>query len=276
MRYPRLALALAAAGCVLAIAAAPALGATKKEFYGTPIGGKTKGLNTGIQELRFGPVHVFCGRAVSKGVLGASPSPVFNSSIRFSACHTEAKIGAHPIPLATTFLTPLVVEYHHNGFVETGSETVEEEGTLKLSGGTVELRINAGPAFKCEIRWPEQILPFRAKIRPEEEFSAAIYTNVEAEHAITKAFPEGKQDRLLIENFFKGINFEYVSPNEAKEIEEAEKRKETADPCSQWGVNGEKPPGPGPIGHGGRYFGAIEQQVTGGELEFRSAEEEPF
>ena len=266
MRHTRLALALVAAGCVLAIAAAPALGATKKEFYGTPIGGKTAGLSTADQELRFGPIHIFCHRAVGKGVLGASPSPVFNTSIRFSKCHTDAKIGAHEVPLATLFKTPLVVEYHHNGFVETGSETVEEEGSLKLAGGTVELRINAGPSFKCEINWPEQTLPFRAKIRPEEEFSAAIYTNVEAEHAVNKKFPEGKQDRLLMENFFKGIKFEYVSPQAEKE----EKENPQAKPCNKWGKN------EGPEGAGGRYFGNIEQQITGGDLEFREAAEEPF
>jgi hypothetical protein len=264
MRYPRLGLALAAAGCVLAVAAAPALGATKKEFYASPMGNSTKGVGVGTQSLTFGAIKIFCQKAGTKGKQGASPLPTFGTEIHFSMCHTEAKIGAHPIQLATHFKTPLVVEYHNNGFVETGSETVEEEGSLKLAGGTVELLISGGSKFKCEISWPEQTLPLRATKFPEEEYSAASYKNVEAEHTVTKVFTEGKQDRLQIENAFKAIKFEYIAPN--AEAEEAA----GAEPCNTWGK--EK----GPEGRGGRYSGTLEEQVTGGDLEFRSSEEEPF
>ena len=114
---------------------------TKKEFYATPIGAKDKGVAAGQQKLTFGAVHIFCAKAVGKGLIGASPSPTYATSIQFSSCYTEAKIGTHKIELATHFLTPMAVEYHNNGFVEIGSELFEEEGSLHLAGGEVDLGV---------------------------------------------------------------------------------------------------------------------------------------
>jgi hypothetical protein len=253
MRYPRLALALAAASCMLAIAAAPALGAAKKEFYGEPIGAKTKGLGRGEQALKFGQVKIFCRKATANGILGESPSPTYNTSIKFAECYTEAKIGTHPIELATHFVTPIVVEYHNNGFVEVGSETFEEEGSLKLAGGEIELIINGGPKFTCHIRWPTQTIPTKAIKFPELEYSAVVYTNNEVFHKKTLKFPEEKQDRLLFANEWKAIHGEYEGTQ-----------------CSEWGEDG------GPEFKGGRYTGTIEQFLPAGELEFRSFEEASF
>ena len=48
------------------------------------------------------------------------------------------------INLATSFKTPLAIEYHANGFVETGSEIEEVEGSAVVSGGVAEIKIATG------------------------------------------------------------------------------------------------------------------------------------
>ena len=258
MRYSKVALALAAAGCAFAMMATSAFGATTKEFYAAPLG-KTKGLSVGPQKIEFGPVKITCQKAVGKGAQGESPSKTFGTSIQFSMCATEAKIGTHPIELATHFKTPVAIEYHNNHFVEIGSETVEEQGSVKLAGGEVELVINGGPKFKCYISWPTQTLPTKAEKFPTEEFSLVEYINNEHEHKVTAKFPEGLQDRLIFKNEIKGIAHEF-----------REEEPGSGANCEEWGQNG------GNFSKNGKYFGSVEQQIAGAELEYRTAEEEPF
>jgi hypothetical protein len=66
---------------------------------------------------------------------GESPSKTFGTSIQFSKCTTAAKIGNKEIALTTHFFTPVVIEYHNNHFVQIGSETLEEAGSVRLAGG---------------------------------------------------------------------------------------------------------------------------------------------
>jgi hypothetical protein len=252
MRQGKAALALVAAGCAFAMMATSAFGATSKEFWTTPLG-KTKGLATTPQQITFGPVKITCLQAVAKGAQGESPSKTFGTSIQFSKCTTAARIGNREIALTTHFKTPVVIEYHNNHFVEIGSETLEEEGSVKLAGGEVELVINGGPGFKCHIKWETQTLPTRALKFPEDEYSLVEYINNEGSHKVTAKFPKGEQDRVIFKNEIKGIAHEFEGEQ-----------------CETWGKEG------GSTSKDGKYFGSIEQQIASGELEYRSAEEEPF
>ena len=134
-----------------------------------------------------------------------------------------------------------------------------DEGSVKLAGGEVELVINGGPKFKCYISWPTQTLPTKAEKFPTEEFSLVEYINNEHEHKVTAKFPEGLQDRLIFKNEIKGIAHEF-----------REEEPGSGANCEEWGQNG------GNFSKNGKYFGSVEQQIAGAELEYRTAEEEPF
>jgi hypothetical protein len=240
MRHLRITLGLAATVCAFAVIAAPALA---HEFTASA-SGTTKGTTEEVQTFKFGPFKITCLRAVSKGLVAAGSSKTLNDTIKFMKCSTEGKIGTHKIELQTRFVTPLVVEYHANGFVETGSETVEEEGSAKLAGGEVQLKVSAGAKFKCNINWPEQTLPVRAEKNPEGEFSAATYSNEPGK--LGKKFPGGQQTKLLIANNFKAISFEFEG-----------------EPCETFGKE-EGPEG----GKTGTYLGELPDELGVGSLEF--------
>ena len=185
MRHVRLSFVLVAATCAFAVAAAPALA---HEFTASKAG-KTKGSIEGEQKFKFGPFKITCEKAVSKGAVAAGSSKTYAIATKFANCSTEGKIGPKKIQLATRFLTPLAVEYHANGFVETGSEIEEVEGKAVLAGGTTELKVNTGRKSTCEISWPEQTLPLKAEKKPEGEYSAATYSNEVMPHAREQKLP---------------------------------------------------------------------------------------
>jgi hypothetical protein len=247
MRHFRLTLGLAASVCAFALAASPALAG---EFIASNTG-KTHGATESEQQFKLGAIKIKCFKASAKGAVVAGSSSTYATSIKFAKCLTVAKVGSHEIFLTTKFLTPLVVEYHANGFVETGSEIVEVEGTAKLAGGTAEIKVNTGKTIEfekseCHIKWPEQTIPVKAVKHPEETFSAAAYTNASQSHLVNKNFPTGIQNYIVIENAFKGIKFEYEG-----------------EPCEEWGKE------EGPEAGGGTYTGSFPQFLSDGNLEFQ-------
>lgn len=250
MRHLRLGLGLLATTCALGFGAAPALA---HEFIASKEG-KTGGTSETEQAFKFGAFKIKCQRAQGKGAVAQGGSTTYATAVKFTKCLTSAFVGGstkHQIFLGTRWLTPLAIEYHASGFVETGSELEEVEGRAVLAGGSAELKVNTGKTeegtkSECHLSWPEQTIPFKASKNPEGEFSAATYSNETRPHLVNKSFPDGLQHYILISNTFKGIKYTLEG-----------------EPCSEWGRE------EGPEGGGGTYTGSFPQTLQGGNLEFQ-------
>jgi hypothetical protein len=248
MRHFKIAVGLAAVA--LTVSATPALA---HEFVANKAG-KTHGVAESEQVFKFGPFRITCQKANAKGLVAAGPTKTYAASIKFAKCLTTAKIGVHNIFLGSHWLTPLSVEYHASGFVETGDGELEEEaGKAVIAGGSAELKINTAKneereKSECTISWPEQTLPIKAaksKNPEEEEWSAASFSNESTPKPVSLKFPDGLQHSIVISNSFKSIKYELEG-----------------EPCEEWGKE------EGPEGGNGSYFGSFPQILTGGNLEF--------
>jgi hypothetical protein len=244
----RITLGLIVALAALAVGASSALAG---EFVASKEG-KTVGTTEEEQLLVFGPVKIKCVKTKAVGHVAAGSSSTYATSITFNKCLTHAILGEHEIFLGTQFKTPVAIQYHANGFVETGSELEEVGGQAVLSGGEAELKVNIGRTkefgrSECKIHWPEQTIPLKAITHPEEEFSEATYTNESTPHMVNKSFPEGIQHAILISNEIRGIHFEFEG-----------------EPCDEWGHEG------GPTGNDAKYIGSFPQLVQFGNLEFKA------
>src|SRR5581483_8080907 len=195
MRHVRLSLVLVGVVCAFAIIAAPALA---HEFTASKTG-KTAGKSESEQKFKFGPFKISCEVAKDKGAQAAGSSQTLAVAVKFTKCVDEIKFGAKPAYVSTRFRTPVAIEYHANGFVETGSELEEFEGSATLIGGTAEIHVPTGviPGEKersnCTIYWPEQTIPLKAIKKPEGEYSEATYSNIVQSVPVNKAFPSGEQ-----------------------------------------------------------------------------------
>ncbi|HTZ85299.1 MAG TPA: hypothetical protein VMB05_01395, partial [Solirubrobacteraceae bacterium] len=184
------------------------------------------------------------------GAQGAGASSTLAVALKFGKCTDEVKFGTKPAFVPTRFLTPLAVEYHANGFVETGSELEEFEGSATLAGGEAEIKVYTGvlpgehEKSRCNILWPEQTLPLKAIKKPEAEYSEATYSNV-ATPTSNKKFLDGFQHSINIANTFKGIKYEFEG-----------------EPCEEWGKE------EGEEGGAGTYTGSFPVFLSGGNLEF--------
>jgi hypothetical protein len=246
MRHLKLSFGLAVVACSVAVAATPAMA---HEFIASKAG-KTTGVTESTQLLHFGPFKIKCLKTEAKGLVAGGTSKTYATSIKFKKCQTSAKIGVHEIFLGTKFLTPLAVEYHANGFVETGSELEEVEGAVVLKGGSVKIKVNTGQTeeftkSECTISWPEQTLPKKAITDPEGEFFMASFSNEERAHVKSKEFEDSQQHFIKITNAFKGIKVEFEG-----------------EPCEEWGKE------EGPEAGGGTYSGSFPQFLVGGNLTY--------
>jgi hypothetical protein len=246
MRHVRL-LGVASALCAFAIAATPALA---HEFTASKTG-KTSGTAESEQKFKFGPFKITCEKAKAKGAQAAGSSSTLTVAVRFTSCTDEIRFGTKPAFVPTRFLTPLAVTYHANGYVETGSETEEFEGSAVLAGGEAEIKVYTGvipgspkEKSRCTILWPEQTIPLKAIKKPEGEYSEATYSNLTTPKS-GKMFPEGLQTYVNIANSFKGIKYEFEG-----------------EPCEEWGKE------EGSEGGAGTYFGSFPVFLNGGNLEF--------
>lgn len=243
MRHQRTLVALIATICAFALAATPALA---HEFTATKAG-KISGKVESEQKFKFGPFKITCEKATAKGAVVAGGSTTFATAIKFGTCTTEGKIGPKVIKLPTRFLTALAIEYHANGFVESGSEL---EGEAVLAGGSAELKVYTGVTeehekSRCNIVWPEQTIPLKAEKKPEGEYSAATFADATRPETNLKKFPDGFQHYVNVSNVFKGIKYEFEG-----------------EPCEEWGKE------EGSEGGGGTYTGGFPQTLTGGNFEF--------
>jgi hypothetical protein len=191
------------------------------------------------EEFIFGGNKIRCAKASTTGKVTEPEFKTLTVFVKFSECKTEVKAGQITYYIATSFNEgkPVTFAYHVNGFVELGTE-VETE--VALSGGAASFKISGG---LCTLSWPAQTVPTKAIKHPEEEFSAAVYSNEFILSARPSLFPpNGEQEKLLIANEFKGMKFEY----EGGQCSELDKTTSNA----------------------GKFFGNIQEEVSGGNLGF--------
>jgi hypothetical protein len=259
MRHLRLTLGLATSVCAFALAVTPAVA---HEFTAN-VAGKLSGINEepqnekgeyvigpNTQSLKLGAFKIHCDKVRTKGAVASGSSKTFATSIWFSKCWTVYKLGAQEGRLATHLKTPLAIEYHANGFVETGSELAEVGGAAVLKGGEAEIKVNTGVTAElkksiCMIKWPEQTLPVKAEKKPELEYSEVSFSNQKTPSTRLKKFPDGFQHSIVVSNTLIGIKYEF----------EEEK-------CEEYGKED------GPEGGGGTFTGTFPEVLAGGDFEY--------
>jgi hypothetical protein len=242
MRRVRITLGLMAAVCAVAFSATAALAHTftasiAKKTISEATPGKLKGGSVGPQAFKFGPIHTNCESAGAKGIVTEEASSTLKVVASYHGCSTAIKVGPEPATLKTKFLAPVEYSFHSNGFAEVGTEG--EEGSVEIGSGAAELKI-AG--IKCLISWPAQTVPTKAIVKPEEQWSAALFSNQEVANTHLKAFPTGFQKQLLISTEFKSMEFSF---------EEGE--------CSEFKR---------PEAKTGGYKGVLHMELAGGNLGF--------
>jgi hypothetical protein len=205
------------------------------------------------QVLKFGAFEIKCDAktkalTVGEGAIAWEFNKTFATEIKFFKCFTVAKFFEGFVGgLKTSFNEgkPMKILYHINGYAEIGTgETFTE---VEVGGAEASFKI-AGKL--CKINWPAQTVPAAAEKKPEEEFSAAVFSNKEVTvppFQAKKFPPEGKQTRLIIANEFSKMKWEYEEGQCTGEggFEEEAKKVE---------------------GHSGKWTGTLEEQVKGGNL----------
>jgi hypothetical protein len=230
----------ALAVCALAVAAVPAsahqftAGAVGKAF---PL--KTKGVGVGRQVFKFGKIGIECEAATSKGTVAESPTPLLKVEVAYKECEAHVSFIGEEVSPKVRFKSKVEYVYHPNGFAVLG--TGGEPETVEVGPGTVELSI--AHTGGCKVLLPKQTVPVKAIKKPEEEYSAAVFTPEEVASTKLKPFPSGFQDRLKITNEFKAMEFGIEEAGLCEEFSNTE-------------------------GKGGRYEGALQVEVPSGNLGF--------
>jgi len=273
MRRVRMALGLASL-CAFLLTAVPASAHQfKASRQPTPCSEsspcRTKGLGIESEEVpgernqkfNFGPFEIVCtatarANSVAEGAITWSTNSTLSTEVKFNKCLTKAHFGSFVAGLKTSFnFNPetkkteyLKFVYHVNGFAEIGTgETVSE---VEVGSGSANFSISGKV---CKINWPAQTVPATAVKKPEGEYSSAVYSNnlVEVEPTAfqLKKFPSGFQERLIIDNKFKAMEWSFEEGQCLGEggFEEGAKTTE---------------------GKTAKYEGAVEHQVVGGNLGF--------
>ncbi len=230
--------------------------------------GKTKGFSTGstalggterVQEFKFGVFNILCSaktsaKMIAEGAVSWATSQTFSTEVKFEKCLTKTDFNGFIAGTKTTFnmnpetkkSEPVKFVYHVNGFVELGTEETESE--VEVGSGTATFTI-AGKI--CKIDWPHQTVPAKAVQKPEEPYSAAVYSNEEVpvEEKQIRKFPSLFQKRLIIANEFKNMEWSYEEGQCLGEggFEEAVKKE---------------------AGKTGLYKGSFEEEVASGNLSF--------
>jgi hypothetical protein len=254
MRNIRLVGGLAAAVCVLAIGAAPAVA---HEFIASKTG-KTAGkgfeeiiVEKGVtpefeparmQEWRLGAFRILCYKATGAGEVTEGGSETFTTKTKYSKCGWYPQKNTLHVQAG---FSPITVIYHANGYTEAvGNGEGEEYEFKKAEVLETSAFIKISSTKLCKIVIPAQTIPVRAVKHPEEEFSAALFSNIEVPTL------KGTQTRLVIANEFKKMKFKYAGEEtQCTSAPEFEKLAEE---------NGG--------GSAGVYKGNLEERLLGGNL----------
>ncbi len=267
MRHIRIVAVVAGAVCALAIAAVPAMA---EEFVSSKTGKSTgRGFEeipvvTGetpefeperMQEWKLGSFRILCYRAHTAGEVTQGPSETFTTTIHFSKCGWYPQ-SANTLHVGASFgKAGMTIVYHANGYTEAGGNGEGEEVEYKkaeILETSATFKISATKL--CKIIIPAQTIPVTAIKKPNEEYSSAVYSNEEVEAKVSKAFPEGIQDRLLIANDFKKVLYKYGAEGEETQCHDAPEFEKTAEE--------------GGGATAGVWKGTLEEWVPGGNLSF--------
>jgi hypothetical protein len=259
MRTIRLVVGLTAAVCALAVAAVPAMA---HEFVASKVGklsgkgfeeiekvapGEFREYNPErMQSFVFGDFTINCYSATNKGELTEESTETLTINTKFGACawYPKPKVNLHEP--ATFNKEGITVVYHANGFIETleNGEEVEFKGEILPSSASVKVASKV-----CKIEIPAQTIPVKAIKHPEEEFSEVLYSNFTSPMKVSKEFPTGEQERILLTNVWKGIKYKFGGEEtQCTNPEGFEKQVE--------GVSG------------GKYTGKSYVKLNGGNIKF--------
>ncbi|HUN78806.1 MAG TPA: hypothetical protein VMU32_07805 [Solirubrobacteraceae bacterium] len=232
--------------------------------------GPTRGLGIGStelggtersQEFKFGPFRIYCaakayGRTIAEGAVSWGGSQAFSTELLFQKCLTKASFSGYVAGVKTQFdlnaekkSEPVKFVYHVNGVADLGAGETESE--VEVGSGTASFTI---ASKVCKIDWPRQVVPAKSLKAPEGTYSSATYSNTEVpvEEKLKKRFPGGLQQKLVIANEFKGMEWSFEEGQCLGEggFEEAAKNEE---------------------GKSALYRGSLEEEVKGGNLGFEEA-----
>jgi hypothetical protein len=260
MRNIRLVGGLVTAVCVLAVGAAPAMA---HQFVASK-SGKTVGkgfeeiiVEQGVapefeparmQEWRLGAFRILCYKATGAGEVTEGESETFTTTTKYSKCGWYPQ-STNTLHVGASFSkTGIQVIYHANGYTEAvGNGEGEEYEFKKAEVLETSAYIKIYSTKLCKIVIPTQTIPVRAIKHPDEEFSAAVFSNTEVELK-TGVF----QKRLVIQNEFKAMKFKYAGEEtQCTSAPEFEKLSEE-----------------GGGGSAGVYKGNLEERLIGGNLSF--------
>ena len=237
--------------CAFALAATPALA---HEFIASKTGKTTRHRAKPNRRSNSGRSKSNAEKASAKGAVAAGSSRTYATSIKYAKCMTD---GENRQPKRRSYcrrnsLTPLAVEYHANGFVETGSEIEEVEGKAVLAGGiggtqSQHRRKPKNTKVQMQHLWPEQTIPLKADKRTGRRILVGhVHQRTgDPKPVERKTSPRPQTALHHHRNSFKGIKYEFEG-----------------EPCEEWGKE------EGPEGGGGTYFGSFPQILTAGNLEF--------
>jgi len=133
---------------------------------------------TGAAEFTLKPFTVTCEKVKSttSGVTPTFPSKTLTAVVKLSGCEATATIGKSEYELKAKVKAPVTLNYHANGYVEIGSGGTVKEGKLE---GASAIAIGVKGAFKCTINLSAGTYPSAALKKPEAEFQAATFKNLE-------------------------------------------------------------------------------------------------
>ena len=224
MRTFRITLGLVASMCVFGTLASPAL--AKKSHVHPRILGKfvanypnkkpisesspamAKGVGSEeLIELAEGALTIGnekCKKISSAGGVDSERSDTIYQRITFVGCFAKTIVGTskHVTEEVKLPKFSIALEFHSNGFVETGEN---ENSSVEIKHSSVFIKPRKGSA--CTIVIPAQTIPVKAIKKPENEFEAASY-ETEQIPAKIKKFPTGFEEELDITMEFKKVQTE--------------------------------------------------------------------
>jgi len=176
---------------VLALTAvAPSLAGA---FVVSQPGGATKGVAIGEQKFKLKGFTIKCQKGKSEGT--ATSVEAIVDKVTFGKCSTGGK--------GDKFEGPLDLEYKTNGTVD-----ILEPVTIKVSAAKCLATIDAG-----------SLPPEEVKALPVS-YATEIFESTKKK--FLEKFPSGKQEKLLITNKFKGMEYELEAISEKGECAELE------------------------------------------------------
>jgi hypothetical protein len=251
MRHIKMACGLAVAVGTLGASVAPALAASASSNFIASIPhrtispehtAKTSGKTEESQTFKFNNVKIVCQvfkagslqytkegpAALTAGVVSEELSTTLEVTIHFQKCGRIIRdVPAEPKEdeyVPANFKGKVTIIYHVNGFGEIlgngeGEELEYGKGknaTIRETAATFKI----APAKQCTVIIPEQTVPIKAIKHPEEEFSAATYSNVFTP-TVRRGFVNNEKESLEISNAFKGLTYHFAEETQCGEDEKS-------------------------------------------------------